>query len=39
MRERVTDVGGEFKIKSQPGKGTTVIAVIPCIAATKEQQT
>ena len=29
MRERLETVGGKFAIKSIPGKGTTVIALIP----------
>lgn len=29
MRERVESLGGQFKIQSQPGQGTSVFAVIP----------
>lgn len=29
LRERALSMGGELKIKSEPGKGTTVIAYIP----------
>ncbi len=39
MKERVSGVGGEFYIKSNPGKGTTVTAVLPCIAPAEEQNT
>ena len=33
MRERVSSVNGEFTIRSKPGKGTTVTAIIPCDVA------
>ena len=29
MRERVEQMGGQFTVRSAPGKGTTVIAVVP----------
>ena len=29
MRERVSLVGGELRVESEPGGGTTVIAVLP----------
>ena len=34
MRERVEMVGGNFTVKSAPGKGTTVLAQIPLIDRT-----
>jgi signal transduction histidine kinase len=30
MRERAIQFGGEFRIDSQPGAGTTVLIRIPC---------
>jgi PAS domain S-box-containing protein len=30
MRERVEMLGGDFEIESEPGKGTTVFATVPC---------
>lgn len=34
MRERIEMVGGSFQIESVPGKGTTIIAIIPVTKAT-----
>jgi signal transduction histidine kinase len=33
MRERTFAVGGQFEIKSQPGKGTEIVAHFPLFAA------
>ena len=30
MRERVESLGGLFRIETKPGKGTRVIADLPC---------
>jgi signal transduction histidine kinase len=32
MRERVTLLGGNFRVASSPGAGTTVVAEIPLLA-------
>jgi signal transduction histidine kinase len=29
MRERITLLGGDFKARSRPGQGTTVVAEVP----------
>jgi signal transduction histidine kinase len=29
MRERIYALGGEFKVKSEPGRGTTIEAIVP----------
>ena len=36
MRERVESLGGLFTIKSQPGQGTTIRAVLPCQVGEKQ---
>jgi signal transduction histidine kinase len=33
MQERVAQLNGKFEIKSQPGKGTKVIVILPQHAA------
>jgi signal transduction histidine kinase len=30
IRQRVTALGGQFNIKSKPGRGTRVCLIIPC---------
>jgi len=32
MEERVTRLGGTFRLKSQPGQGTTITAELPCFS-------
>jgi signal transduction histidine kinase len=29
MEERVTQLGGSFRLRSEPGRGTTVFAELP----------
>jgi signal transduction histidine kinase len=30
MRERVESLGGQFRIESEIGQGTKILAVLPC---------
>jgi two-component system NarL family sensor kinase len=29
MKQRMTDIGGDFRLESQPGKGTKIILTLP----------
>jgi signal transduction histidine kinase len=38
MQERARSLGGQVMVSSQPGKGTTVRAVIPCSAVPRDER-
>jgi signal transduction histidine kinase len=38
MRERASQIGGEFRLHSEPGRGTTVTLELPLVAATPLHQ-